>query len=109
MFATKAMRSPSGDQLTPEMRAPSGNPVTGTSRPSRIRWNVRPSRVLWRLRPLLRGLIRRPARRSSGWATSLIGGRPGRCSRSSHWWSGLTATNGDGGASTMSASTCGGV
>lgn len=80
-----------------------------TASPPFIGWNEIPLIGRSRLCPFVRGFILSPASRSSGSATSAIDGSPGDSMRSIHSSFGLSATPGVGGASTMSASTCGGV
>ena len=105
---TNAIVRLSGDQLTKDSAAGVGTAMR-RSDPSATRFRTRPVMGPGSWGPLVRGLMRLPARRSIGWASSAMVGML-RCSSSrSHWRSGLTFATGSGGMSRMSTMTCGGV
>ncbi len=99
----------------PSAENPSGIRFAGLGRlarrsaPSPIGLKTRPVTPGVRCGPLVRGLMRWPARRSIGCASSAMGGRLRRSTSATTSRVGLTTTWGSGGASSMSTMTRGGV
>ena len=93
-----AIRRESGDHHAAPMRAFSGVSRRRSTLPVTLR-SRRPLKLGARERLPLRGLMRSPARRSSGAATSLMWGRAGRSMSSSQARSGLGCTRGGGSVS----------
>src|SRR5258706_6808596 len=103
----KAMVRLSGDQMTYDNAAGVG-PLMRRSVPSATRFKTSPVMPPGSCGPVVRGLMRFPARRSMGAASSAIVGMLRCSSSSSHWRSGEMLAEGSGGAARISKSYFGG-